>query len=266
MKQTILLITIIIIMAGCGKKEMPPSPDIFAPKFVSASYTTNSRVMLRFNESIDRSIDSVFLGDTALWRVEDYSIENNVLYLYYKKTPSIFRIYGIADRAGNSIDEAGGISGNPLIDSIPPSIVRTALNDSLILVTMSEPVRDYSLDVLPRYLSYETEAISDRIYVHYKDTIGTYPIVMIIDSVSDHSGNTAAIKERRQFGGDSLIDVMESGIPLSIEFVNVYSPDSMLIDRLVNKNSIIETNMLPGIYYLELDSVLNQITVTEETE
>ncbi|MDY6786995.1 MAG: hypothetical protein SVK54_02605 [candidate division WOR-3 bacterium] len=264
MRHAILLITAIILMTGCGKKEMPPSPDIFAPKFVSASYTTNSRVMLRFNESIDRSIDSVFLGDTALWRAEDYVIENNVLYVYYKKTPSIFRIYGIEDRAGNSIDEAGEIPGNPLIDSIPPSIVRTTLNDSLILLTMSEPVRDYSIDILPRYLSYETEAMSEKIYVHYKDTMGTYPIVMIIDSVSDYSGNTAAVRERRQFGGDSLIEYKETGIPLSIEFVNVYSADSMLIDRLENKNSIIKTKMLPGIYYLKLDSILKQITVTEE--
>ncbi|MFO8062400.1 MAG: hypothetical protein R6U31_05690 [bacterium] len=265
MKRTILLITaIIIIMAGCGKKEMPPSPDIFAPKFVSASYTTNSRIMLRFNESIDRNIDSVLLGDSVFRKAEDYSIENNVLYIYYKKTPTRFRIYGLSDPAGNSIDEAGEISGNPLVDSIPPSISRTAFNDSLILLVMSEPVRDYSLDVLPDYISYETEAKSERVYVHYRDTMGTYPVVLFIDSISDYSGNTGLTGRRIQFAGDSLIDYRQAGLPQSIDFVNVYSADTVLIDRLENKNSIIETKMLPGIYYLKPDSVLEQITVTEE--
>jgi hypothetical protein len=124
---------VLVVMVGCAKKMLPPSPDRFAPRLQAVETRTRSQVTLIFDEDINGSklkLDSFLLtgpaGETVALRGASLGKSSEEVQLW---TPiqevKLYEVRGIVwDRADNKTRFRARFRGSSVQDTIAPRVAR----------------------------------------------------------------------------------------------------------------------------------------------
>jgi hypothetical protein len=128
-----LVAVALVVMLGCAKKMLPPSPDRFAPRLQAVETRTRSQVALIFDEDINGAKlkpDSFLLtgpaGETIALRGASLGRNSEEVQLW---TPiqevKLYEVRGIVwDRADNKTRFRARFRGSSMQDTIAPRVAR----------------------------------------------------------------------------------------------------------------------------------------------
>lgn len=264
-------ILIAIIIAGCGKKLPPPSPDIFAPGLIRADFYINNEIRFTFTEDLSGTIDSGFLmiNDSTL-AISEYYADRTVLAVQYREEMNYTgaSLYGVADKNNNKRDFTDiHINGTLIRDTMAPRISKTFFADSTIRIVCSEHIDSVYAVLLPEYVQIKyMHTEGNRLDIALRDSVGIYPKRVILYHISDIAGNAInnmIVSEQLNdsFFSYSITDTVNalSGerALYNIDTLHIHSafPDSLGI--------IMFDGLSEGIYYIELDT-LKEIIINKE--
>ena len=162
------------------------------------------------------------------------------------------------------------ISGKEIIDTIIPYIKQFIYSDTIIKLICSEFIDSYSIEIYPEYVKYSNDKTKNKIYIHLMDTLGTYPIELVVNNIKDMNGNENNKDIAKYFfnKGDTLF-LYSIEIPSIEKNLFIYNTDTIIIGKNFSngKDSIIFRNLMQGEYYIGKDKKhLQQYIVGMENE
>ncbi len=126
-----LVVLVLVVMFGCAKKMIPPSPDRWAPRLQEVVTRTRSQVTLVFDEGIDGAKlrpDSFLLtgpaGETIALRGTSLGRSGEDVQLWTPiQEPRLYEVRGVVwDRAGNPTRFRARFRGSSTQDTIAPRV------------------------------------------------------------------------------------------------------------------------------------------------
>ena len=150
MKKNTFLLIVIVFLFSCGKKEAPPSPDIFAPDIAGVNFYINNQIRISFNEKVRETLDSVLLINDSREKTKNIFFRNNALFIQYKVPPVKISVFGIRDQANNKRDfKEIMIKGFAIPDTLKPRVERIVFRDSLLVIEFDEIVETCNTALYP---------------------------------------------------------------------------------------------------------------------
>ena len=266
MKKIYFLI-LITFFISCGKKEPPPSPDIFAPGIVEAVYSINNQINITFTEVLDNKVDSVFLmNDTMRNKENDCYTNKTVLTIQYNNDEGYksIDVFGIGDKFDNKKNYIGiPIKGAHIIDTIPPFVERVVFQDSVIRIVFSEIVDTFEVEIYPLYIkTMEIKTEKNRINVYIDDTINLYQKEVIVSDYCDKHNNIGKTTIRyEQYSDSSYNSQINIEKYKPFEYIYLLRDDSLVLYRGLTDSlgNYSFKDLLRGIYYIQNDSIIKKI-------
>ncbi|MCS7258246.1 MAG: Ig-like domain-containing protein [candidate division WOR-3 bacterium] len=287
LKVTRLSVLIGLMLIGCAKKMLPPSPDRFAPQLLEIEPKTQTRLDLVFNEEILPYTDSIYrfyvTNKTDTFEVISIvSTSSNMLSIYTKPlTPNTqYQIHGwVADRTGNFTVIKKAFKSTSQPDSTGPKIVNIYpkpgsnlkyRKDFYIEVIFSEPVDPKSnicFAISPLYkekVNYQFSKDYQTLTFYYTDTLVYQGLVyfILLPSITDIANNRLRNLGYTYFTSDStFITGFARG---KISFQNLPIADGIIVFKRGNLKSFTTSNR-DGIFSCKLEPGKYFITVIADT-
>lgn len=269
---------ILFLLISCGKKDAPPSPDIFAPGLVSSSYSVNNMIMCVFSENISDKLDSVLIeSPSGRKRAVIINTEGASMSIYTgeKTEESVLFIYGLKDKSGNSRNFLKvKPKGRPIEDTTAPYVKKSGYLSGRMSVEFSEPVKDFSFKIFPENLQY-TKNISQMGAALEIGDSANIPVQILVYSMTDLTGNKFSGCYSKTFSQNDSIYSNTLNLNGYEKADTVFLTDSSGIkireDIADETGSVHFTKLASGIYYYDYkgiskDTLLGEEIISEQKE
>lgn len=256
MRKSIFFTIMLIFLFSCGKKEAPPSPDIFAPDIAGVNFYINNQIKVSFSEKVQEALDSVLLVNDSSENTKNRFFRNNVLFIQYTEPPEKISLFGIKDQANNRKDFKDiKIKGSPIPDTLKPRVERMVFRDTLIVIEFDEIVETCSAQLYPDNIEFNAMTEGRRSKVYFTDSLKAYPLQVVIEGIKDIAGNINAERIEKVFfmEGDTLLNRTLGFTCIAGTVAKIMNEDSVIIRTGQSQLSgnIIITGIAPGIYIID---------------
>lgn len=203
MKRVYFFLLTIFLLLSCGKKLPPPSPDRIKPTVKNIYFFQDGKIKIETSEKVS-SLDSIKVGYDDTTKNEKFYIDGKNIFLWYDQTKNVLKvdIFSISDLNGNKNNIKDlKVKGEKLKDIVPPKILKSSQNDTLITILFSENVKEIFFKIFPDDVVYKESLFDEKLVLKMNnDNI----IQMVIDSICDLSGNIENDRWESYFFTDKL--------------------------------------------------------------
>jgi len=204
-----LLVLALLLLFACGKKDIPPSPDIFAPGITSVEYSINSQIKCTFSENISDKVDSVVFGiPGGSVKASSFFTDKNTLFAYCGDVLKIqtISIFGIRDKSENkksfySVTPKGFL----FADTISPFILKSGYTKGRINVETSELIKKIDMYIFPLDTKYRTEITALGVRAIIENDTFNEPLQLLVVEIEDLAGNVNLQRYNKVFSENDSI-------------------------------------------------------------